>query len=56
MANYTVKLEFNVITADSPEEAAKKIALWCVEDSYTFIYDIEDEETGEQYSIDLDDI
>jgi len=54
--SYTVVLAgFNCIQCDSPLEAAKKIAEWLLEDdgANRMVYDVEDEETGEKFTVDL---
>ena len=54
--SYTVTLGgFNVIQEDSPLEAAKNIArLLCNDDCPNrLVYDVEDEQTGEKFTVDL---
>lgn len=54
--SYTVTLGgFNDIQEDSPLEAAKNIArLLCNDDCPNrLVYDVEDEQTGEKFTVDL---
>ena len=52
MQTYSVSLSFTDIQADSPLEAAKKIVEW-LKDANTMIYDVEDELTGNKFTVDL---
>jgi hypothetical protein len=51
--SFKVTLTFDGITAKNELEAAKKIAKWCKEDSDTFTYDVENEKTKIQFTVDL---
>ena len=50
---FTVSLTFTDIVAKNPLEATKKILKWIEEDSNMMIYDVEDETTGDKYTVDL---
>lgn len=52
MQTYSVSLTFTDIQADNPLEAAKTILKWLV-DAETMIYDVEDELTGNKFTVDL---
>ena len=56
MANkiYTISLRFDSQASENPLEAAKKIAKMLNEDGASdLIYDVEDENTGEKFTVDL---
>jgi len=50
---HTVILKFDGIDAKNPLEAAKIIAGWCSDGAMAFAYDVTDESTGKQFSVDL---
>lgn len=52
---YTVSITFDSMTAGSPLEAAKKMSKWLLEDSdaENMIYEVEDEDSGEKFTVDL---
>jgi hypothetical protein len=50
---YTVKLEFSSLIADSPLDVAKVVAEMIQQESTDYIYDVEDEDTGEKFTVDL---
>ena len=50
---FTVSLTFTDMTSDNPLAAAKKACKWLVEDAATMIYDVENEQTGEKFTVDL---
>ena len=50
---YSVSLTFTDIQAKNPLEATKKILKWIEEDANTMIYDVEDELTGNKFTVDL---
>lgn len=52
MQTYSVSLTFTDIQADNPLEAAKTILKWLV-DAETMTYDVEDELTGNKFTVDL---
>jgi hypothetical protein len=52
LQTYSISLTFTDIQADNPLEAVKKILDW-LEDANTMIYDVEDELTGEKFTVDL---
>lgn len=56
--SFTVSIEFDCVHAKTPLEAAKIVAKWLVEDggngnAYDMIYDVKDEDTSEEYIVDL---
>ena len=58
MKSFTITLIFDSIKAETPLEAAKLMARWLVEDdgegnAYNMIYDVKDEDTSEEYIVDL---
>ena len=58
MKSFTVTLIFDSIKAETPLEAAKLMARWLVEEdelgnAYDMIYDVKDEDTSEEYIVDL---
>lgn len=56
MPKYEVTLGgFSLVEASSPLEAAKYIASIIQEDASIFVYNVEDEETNIEYSVDLSD-
>lgn len=50
---YSVKLEFTDILSEDPLTVAKDIAQLLITDSFELVYDVEDEETGEKFTVDL---
>jgi hypothetical protein len=52
LQTYSISLTFTDIQADNPLEAVKKILDW-LEDANTMIYDVEDELTGNKFTVDL---
>ncbi len=50
---HTVVIKFDCIEASNPLEAAKIIAEWCSFGASGLVYDVTDESTGKQYSVDL---
>ena len=50
---YIVSLEGFTINADSPLEAAKKLAQWMEESANEFIYNVIDEDANKEYTVDL---
>ena len=52
LQTYSISLTFTDISADNPLEAVKKILDW-LEDANTMIYDVEDELTGDKFTVDL---
>lgn len=56
MTNYEVTLGgFSATEGNNPLEAARNIASICEEEAFNLIYEVEDETTGERFSIDLSD-
>lgn len=53
MQTYSVSLTFTDIQAKNPLEATKKILEWIYDDANTMIYDVEDELTGDKFTVDL---
>lgn len=58
MKSFTITLIFDSIKAETPLEAAKLMARWLVEEdeegnAYNMIYDVKDEDTSEEYIVDL---
>ena len=53
LQTYSVSLTFTDIQADNPLEAAKTILKWLVVDAETMVYDVEDELTGNKFTVDL---
>lgn len=51
--SFKVTLTFDAIDAEDVLAAAKKIAKWCKEDADTFIFDVKDEATDEEFTVDL---
>ncbi len=51
--NHTVVLRFDAVEAKNPLEAAKIIAEWCAEGARELAYDVTEESTGKQFSVDL---
>jgi hypothetical protein len=45
------------LLSDSPLDAAKKIAQWLLDDggANSMVYEVEDEQTGEKFTVDLED-
>ena len=52
MQTYSISLTFTDISAKNPLKAVKKILEW-LEDANTMIYDVEDELTGNKFTVDL---
>jgi hypothetical protein len=52
---FSVSISFTDMVAKNPLEAAKKACKWLLEneDAKNMIYDVEDEITGEKFSVDL---
>ena len=52
---FTVSVSFTDMTASDPLEAAKKACEWLLEneDAKGMIYDVEDETTGDKFTVDL---
>jgi hypothetical protein len=52
---FSVSISFTDMVAKNPLEAAKKVCKWLLEneDAKNMIYDVEDETTGEKFSVDL---
>ena len=52
---FSVSISFTDMVAKNPLEAAKKACKWLLEneDAKNMIYDVEDETTGEKFSVDL---
>lgn len=52
---YTVSVTFTDMVAKNPLDAAKKACKWLLEneDAKNMIYDVEDEETKEKFTVDL---
>lgn len=58
MKSFTVTLGFECVHAKTPLDAAKLVAKWLVEEdelgnAYDMIYDVKDEDTSEEYIVDL---
>jgi hypothetical protein len=51
--SYTVELVFECVTAKDPYEAAQTVCGWLTAGASDMIYDIEDEDTGEKFTVDL---
>lgn len=51
--SYKVSLTLEQIVSDSPLNAAKSMLYDLIEDGSFLIYDVEDEETGEKFTVDL---
>lgn len=50
---FTVSVGFDSLLAENELEAAKIVSRWLQSDSTQFIYDVEDEETGKKFTVDL---
>jgi hypothetical protein len=52
---FSVSISFTDMVAKNPLDAAKKACKWLLEneDAKNMIYDVEDETTGEKFSVDL---
>jgi hypothetical protein len=50
---YVVTVTFDLISANNPLEASKKVSEMLKKASHELIYDVENELTGEKYSVDL---
>jgi hypothetical protein len=50
---YTVSVTLDTQGANNPLEAAKKVCEMLMRDGDTFIYDVQDDETGEKFTVDL---
>jgi GTP cyclohydrolase III len=50
---YTVTITLDSQVANSPLDAAKKACEMLMRDGDTFIYDVQDDETGEKFTVDL---
>jgi hypothetical protein len=50
---YTVSVTFDTQATNNPLEAAKKVCELLMRDGDTFIYDVQDEDTGEKFMVDL---
>jgi hypothetical protein len=50
---YTVSVTLDSQVADNPLDAVKKACELLMRDGDTFIYDVQDEETGEKFTVDL---
>lgn len=57
MQTYTVSVTFNCMDANNPLDAAKKACQWLIEneDAKRMIYDVVDEKTRFNYTVDLSD-
>ena len=55
MPTYTISLTFDSQEAANPLEAAKEMRKTILEDNGNYIYDVEDEDTGEKFTVDLDE-
>lgn len=53
MKTYTVKFIINAIDAEDERGAAKTVAKWLEEGAGSMVYEVIDEETKEEVSIDL---
>lgn len=53
MKSFTVSVRFETVDAETPLEAAKEIAKWLLVDADTFVYDVMDEETQNNVTVDL---
>lgn len=55
--SFTVSVTFECVDAKNPLEAAKIVAKWLVEDNdgnaFNMVYDVNDEETREKFTVDL---
>ena len=54
MKTYTVKLEWNAVSADSPDAAAEEVRSWLVDARLAF--DVTDEDTQETVLVDYEDL
>jgi hypothetical protein len=50
---YTVSVTLDTQGANNPLDAAKKACEMLMLDGDTFIYDVQDDETGEKFTVDL---
>jgi hypothetical protein len=53
MKTYKISVEFTDQPAENPLEAVRKFISALEEDMNLLIYDVEDEETGEKFTVDM---
>lgn len=52
---YTIVLKFEVVEGKCPLSATKEVVKWIEKGVENMIFEVEDEDTGESYFVDLDD-
>lgn len=53
MKSYTISVTFTDQQANNPIEAVEDFIKYLKEDADSCIYDVEDEETGEKFTVDM---
>ena len=53
MKTYTISITFTDQQAKNPIEAVENFIEYLKEDANMYIYDVEDEESGERFSVDM---
>ena len=53
MKSYTISVTFTDQQANNPIEAVENFIKYLKEDADSYIYDVEDEETGEKFTVDM---
>lgn len=53
MKTYTISITFTDQQANNPIEAVENFIKYLKEDADSYIYDVEDEETGEKFTVDM---
>lgn len=53
MKTYTISITFTYQQAKNPIEAVENFIEYLKEDANSYIYDVEDEETGEKFTVDM---
>ena len=53
MKTYTISITFTDQQANNPIEAVEKFIEYLKEDANSYIYDVEDEESGEKFTVDM---
>ena len=51
--SYTIVLRFEVVEAENPLDATKQVHEWIKDGADRMIYEVEDEQTQEKFSVDL---
>jgi len=51
--SYTIVLRFEVVEATNPLDATKQVREWIKDGADIMIYEVEDEQTQEKFTVDL---